>query len=125
MGDSVLKNLRALFNQNKNTTLVEHEWKTNIEFDKLVSQMDLGMQVSYSESFNLVSSAHVVAKVPIVTSDEVKFNTSFLWADPNSSTDIESKLIRAYYFPKTLASLSYSKLQTHNSVALLDWFKVI
>jgi hypothetical protein len=121
-GDNVLKNLRALFDENKGWgQLVEHEWMAQSELNGLISRMDIGMQVSYSESYNLIAAQHIVNNIPIVTSDEVEINTSWLHADPNSSTDIENKLFRARNFGGTLCVLSKHKLDKANKAAIAQW----
>lgn len=121
-GSNVLKNLRALFDNNKGWgQLVEHQWMDQTDLNELISRMDIGMQVSYSESYNLVAAQHIVNDVPIITSDEVQINTSWLHADPNSTDDIEAKLKRAYYFGGTLGVLSKHKLEKANKAAITQW----
>lgn len=127
-GDSVLKNLRALFNNKNNDVfaeLVEHEWMNQFELNKLISRINIGMQVSYSESYNLIAAQHIINDVPIVTSDEVEINTSWLHADPNSTEDMEKKLWRAYHFGGTLGVLSKHKLEKNNKVAVTQWTNIL
>ena len=124
-GENVLRNIISLFEHNPQANLIQHGWKSHNDFLKLVSSMDIGMQVSYSESFNIVSADFVMAGVPVVTSDEIEFVTSWLWADPNSVKDIQNKLWRAYNAPKTLSYMSQYKLRNSNSQAISDWLRVI
>src|SRR5689334_13150548 len=53
-GESVIKNIKALF-EGTDHKLVEHGWLEQHHFLELVSRMDLGMQISFTESFNLVA----------------------------------------------------------------------
>jgi hypothetical protein len=125
-GENTLKNLRALFNQNKDVAeLIEHDWMSQQDLNMLISRMDIGMQVSYSESYNLIAAQHINNDIPIVTSDEVEINTSWLHADPNSSNDIESKLFRAYRFGGTLGVLSKHKLDNSNKEAIKEWVSTL
>lgn len=71
-GDSVLKNIRAAF-KNTNHVLVEHGWLSRADFLCLIKRMDIGLQVSYSESFNIVAADFVAMKVPIVVSDAIRW----------------------------------------------------
>ena len=122
-GDNVLKNLVALFKNNPTHDLVHHGWLSHSDFLGLVYTMDIGMQVSYSESFNIVAADFVRMNIPIVTSKEISFNTSFLWADPNSREDIVSKLTRAYRFGSFMNWRSNSKLDSYNLIAKDTWIK--
>jgi hypothetical protein len=122
-GDNVLKNLIALFENNPEHTLVHHGWLSHKDFLGLVYTMDIGMQVSYSESFNIVSADFVRMNIPIVTSSEVSFNTSFLWADPNDRVDIVSKLTRAKHYSSWLNWHSNTKLDSYNKTAKQIWIK--
>ena len=73
-GDPVLKNLRNLFINNPKHKLVEHSWLTHEDFINLVRKMDIGLQVSFTETFSpkaalsssmaLAWSTNVVIKVP-------------------------------------------------------------
>lgn len=69
-GNSVLKNLRALF-KDRADELVEHDWLSHNQFLELIQHMDIGLQTSMSESFNIVSADFVRQGVPIVASTEV------------------------------------------------------
>lgn len=72
-GERVLKNLRDLFAANSNIKLVEHQWMTHADFKKLLSQLDVGMQVTFSETFNIVSADMVSEGIPIVISPEIRW----------------------------------------------------
>jgi hypothetical protein len=64
-GENVLKNLRELFKDTRHK-LVEHKWMEHHEFLKVIHQMDLGLQVSYTESFNIVTADFVHCEKPII-----------------------------------------------------------
>lgn len=72
-GESVLKNLQSVFEICKNHKLIKHSWMDHKTFIELVGTMDLGMQVSFSETFNLVSADFVMCGVPIVVSNQIKW----------------------------------------------------
>ena len=50
---------------------VDHGWMTRDRYFEVVGQLDLGVQVSFAESFNYVAADHVLAGVPIVVSPMV------------------------------------------------------
>lgn len=93
-GGNVLKNLEALFAATPHE-LVKHSWMPHEEFLKLLKQMDVAMQVSFSETFNIVAADCVVTGLPIVVSPEVSWATSWCQAEPTNSEDILLKLIKA------------------------------
>lgn len=70
-GENVVKNVRELFKARPEHELIEVGWRHHDDFVKLVRTLDLGMQASFSESFNIVTADFVSAGVPIVVSHEI------------------------------------------------------
>lgn len=95
-GDPILHNLQGLFGLMTNADLVEHSWLSHSDFLTLVRTMDIGMQVSFSETFNIVTADLLTNGVPVVVSDEVRWVAPQLRADPNDSHSIVKTLGRAY-----------------------------
>lgn len=91
-GSSVLKNLIALFDNSPKHHLTLHSWLDHDDFLKLCATMDLGMQVSLSESFNIVTADMVTVGVPMVVSSAVYWMPDSTMADPYNVADIVSKL---------------------------------
>lgn len=124
-GNEVLKNLRSLFGMIKHE-LVEHDWTPHAEFLKTVKTMDLGMQVSLSESFNIVTADFVRSGVPIVVSNDIEWMPSRYRANPNSTKDIADKLVQAW---KTRASWllgdAMDALKKHNREATKEWLRYL
>jgi hypothetical protein len=69
---SILRNLRSMF-KNSPSRLVEHPWYSHADFLTLARQMDLGMQVSFSETYNIVAADLITQGVPVVASKEIEF----------------------------------------------------
>lgn len=123
--DEVLKNLRALF-AGSGHELVEHPWMSHSEFIKVVKQMQIGMQVSLSESFNIVAADCVASGVPIVVSHDVDWAARFSQADPNSTDDILEKLHRAYHGRmENLQNENTERLNSHNHNAIEIWLNFL
>lgn len=97
-GDRILKNIRNLFLAVVDTghRLKEHKWMDLKDFLKVIHKLDLGLQVSFSETFNIVTANFIEECVPIVVSNEIPFADKYLAADPTDSSDIVSKLARAH-----------------------------
>ena len=103
-GGAALKNLRDFFGQLEPAghELVEHGWADRDDFLKIIREnIQIGLQVSFSETFNIVGCDVISQGVPLVSSDEIPWSSSFFDADPTNSDDIARLLGRAYNFPKT------------------------
>ncbi len=96
-GDSVLKNIRNLFKNNPQHQLVEHLWMPHAEFVELFNSMDICMQVSFSETYNIVTADAINNLVPVVVSPEIKFVFGIFKTSPVDSESIIRKLWIAYY----------------------------
>jgi len=96
-GEPVLKNLRELFENNTRHELVEHGWLSHNEFIDLVQRMDIGLQVSFSETFSIVSADFVNNNIPVVTSNEVDWVNPVFYANPSKVESIVSRMKRALF----------------------------
>lgn len=94
--EPILKSLRAAFAGLKDVRLVEHSWLERDAFLRLCHQMDLGLQVSFSETFNIVAADHVIEGVPCVTSSEVPWMPKRYTADPTSAAGIADVIANTY-----------------------------
>lgn len=92
-GANQLKNIRNLFKQlGPEYELVEHPWMDHDTFKQLISEMDICMQVSMSETFNIVTADAVSVGVPTVVSSEVTWVSSDTWTNPTDLDEIVSIL---------------------------------
>ena len=100
-GQPALNNLKGLFEQLADTghQLINHTWVPRLEFLNVCRQMDIGLQVSFSETFNIVGADLISQGVPIVGSKEIPWAVDSCCADPTSSTAIIKKLTSAYNWP--------------------------
>ena len=62
--------------------------------------MDVGMQVSFSETFNIVGADLLSQGVPIVGSYELPWIHEDYRADPTDHEDIASALLASYHEPQ-------------------------
>jgi hypothetical protein len=97
-GDPVLKNLRYLFENNQRHFLIEHKWMTHDKFVEVLQRMDIGLQVSFSETFNIVAADLVNNNIPVVVSDEISWVSPLFYAKTTSSKSIVNKIGFAYRF---------------------------
>jgi len=124
-GHPVSNNLIALFAhlESRGHYLINHQWRPREEFLELCATMDIGLQVSFSETFNIVNADLISQGVPIVGSIEIPWIIQKYAADPTDSDDIMNKLASAYNWPKVnVVTNQWSLTQYTNKTAKI-WNK--
>lgn len=122
-GQNNLKNIIALFDNNiHGHSLVQHQWMSHDNFLLLLSLMDMSMQVSYTETYNIVAADSISMGVPVVTSSEVNFVSSLFQADFNSVEDIVDKMNTAYRWK--LNWINVMLLRYNAVMAKRQWLKL-
>lgn len=119
-GVVVLENLRALFAGTPHE-LVEHDWMHHDRFLDILSLMDIGMQVSLSETFSIVSADLVSVGVPIVVSPEVGWASLVSKVKPTDSRDIVAGLEFAYAMPALNVAANRRALKNSSEKAVKEW----
>lgn len=120
-GDSVLKNLRGLF-KDTHHRLIEHKWLDPLEFNALIRQMDAGMQVSFTESFNIVTADTIYNKIPVVVSEDISWvNKDSRVRNENSVNEMVDKLENVIKYTKRNAEANLVALDLYNKKALKEW----
>jgi hypothetical protein len=106
--------------------LVTHPWCSREEFLKICAQMDIAMQVSFSETFNIVAADSLSQGVPLVASDEIEWSFDVFNAIPTDTKGIVKALKRVYNFPKANILFNQESLKLHvyrNKKVWLKHFK--
>ena len=93
----ILKNLRQLFSRLPHHDLIEHGWYPHDKFLDILETMDMGLQVSFSETFNIVGADMAHVGLPVVCSKEVLWAPGHVAADPTSSKDIYNKMRKVWF----------------------------
>ena len=120
-GDNVLKNLIYTFKDTKHK-LIFNPWMDHKEFIKTVKKMDLGLQVSFSETFNIVAADFVWNNIPLVGSDEIFWLDRRYKANPNSIESIIDKINFAYLGKKhDVQKVNLENLQKYNKKSIKIW----
>jgi len=101
-GQPVMRNLSCFFQHYYDVghRMVIHDWTPHDEFLKLCYTMDLGLQVSLSETFNIVTADLLCVGVPVVLSNEIPWAASLFCADPAQVSDIAAKIVLSYEWPR-------------------------
>lgn len=71
-----------------NFKLVRHHWNFWDQFIKLIGKMDLVIQVSYTESFNMVTADAISQRVPVVVSPPIYWAPRRWKANPDDAIDV-------------------------------------
>ena len=101
-GQPVVHNLIGLFSQlsEQGHQLINSEWTPREEFLVLCSKMDIGMQVSFSETFNIVGADLISQGVPLVGSEEIPWFNPWFSAEATETEEIYNALLWTYRFPQ-------------------------
>jgi hypothetical protein len=99
--EPVLRNLKDLFVNvhDSGHQLVGHAWHPREEFLKICDQIDIGLQVSFNETFNIVAADLISRGVPVVGSREIPWLDPIDQADPTDVDDIVRHLQQVYDDP--------------------------
>jgi hypothetical protein len=123
-GENALKNIRDLFKGTPHK-LVEHKWLKHSEFVKLVSKMNLALQVSLSETYNIVSADCVNQLVPVVTSNEIPFvNHLNIVKDTGDAEEISEKIDIALLNKELLTHINKYLLIIDSKRSEKQWLKI-
>jgi len=125
-GGPVIANLKGLFQQihGQGHELINHQWRPRDQFLELCAQMDIGLQVSFSETFNIVGADLISQGVPLIgTEEDIPWAVSKFCADPTNSADIVDKLHLSYNWPQiNVRTQQWSLTQYTNKTARI-WTK--
>jgi hypothetical protein len=118
----VLKNLEEMF-ENSPHELVKHYWLENSDFHILINKMDIGLQLSYTESFNIVAADFVNQGVPIIVSDAIKWMPFFLKTSTVDYHKTIKKIVKVYKWRNLGIFKRWSRrnLVVYNETAKTDW----
>jgi hypothetical protein len=120
-GEPVVKALRDMFASQPDAALVEHGWLERDTFLRLCAEMDVGSQVSYSETFCIVAADLTSAGVPTLGSAEIPWLPPEYQADPNSAEDIKRGLGRVLKLGPLPAARALASYSTASRAIWLKW----
>lgn len=122
-GEPIARNLTKFFEILPKHELVQHPWRDHADFCETLRDMDVAMQVSYTETFNIVSADAVVNDVPVITSSDIVWVDKMFHADPNCSVSIKKAIDRAITWAENPnhSNLNRSGLHEFNVKSMKLW----
>lgn len=125
-GETVTKNVQALMD-NTGNTLVRNDWLDHKKFVELLETLDIGMQVSFSETFNLVSADMVAADLPMVVSPEIPWANYLSKVSPTSTNSIVEGMLLAlnWKYKALIKKLNFKGLKEASREAKHIWFRYL
>lgn len=121
--DKILENLEHIFKTGK-VILKEYPWSDWVSFRKKISQMDLLMQPSFTESFNGVTADGIAEGVPSVVSRAITWTPESWKADSDSASDIAMVGLNLLGNPDSIKD-GYKCLTKHTNVGVKHWKKFL
>jgi len=124
-GDNILKNIKSVFNKCSRHKLIEHDWMDHSKFKKVIKNIDIGLQVSYTETFNIVAADHVSSGVPVVASNNVPWLLGDFPYYENDSTLIADKLFDVYNNKESYLIHQQNRLKGWNDNSENIWKQIL
>jgi len=124
--DSILKNLKELFSRTTHELIV-HDWMENHKFQKLIKKMDFGMQLSYTESFNIVASDFISNSKLIIASNAIDWLPGLFRVSTTDYEEVIEKIIHTYEHRNSwiLKEMQQMALAHHNKHAEREWLEFL
>ncbi len=116
----VLEGIKRFFAHHPGITLVENDWQPWEQFRRTIGRMHLNMQLSYSESFNIVVADSIAEGVPAVVGPAIA------WVPPEWTADADDACSVAAVGVRLLRDASapirgWKSLERHNEAAVGHW----
>ena len=122
-GDAVLRNLRAMIQPPH--ALIEVPWMERGPFLSYCRAMDIGLQVSISETFNIVAADLIASDVPVVGSEEIVWLPKWTQAEPFDVDNIVDRMNSVSEHRSAAVAQSRRNLAHWNADALKEWNRLL
>lgn len=119
-GQGPYNNMIALMTDIPDVELVPHEWETREEFMESLSEIDILMQLSMSETMNIVAADATFAGKPILVSSEIAWAHP-LFGDVNNSDKNLNVLQMIFNKPSLFVQLNRDGLRSYAQTSEYIW----
>ena len=124
-GEPVMRNLIGFFSQlsDKGHQLINHGWQDREDFSNICAQMDIGMQVSITETFNIVGADIISQGVPLVGSKEIPWIDSWFVAKATQTEEIYAALLLTHQSPNLNVTKNQKELTIYANKTKDIWLE--
>lgn len=119
-GSTVVRSLEAMLCKSPLVKLVKEEWHHWPQFRHLVKSMNLLMQPSYTETFNMVTADGAAESIPSVVSDAIDWAPEDWKAEVDDPLDIARVGRRLLHNPHA-GPEGFRALEHHNAEGVKAW----
>lgn len=123
-GDTTLRGLLAMYEGLPNAQVVHNGWASWPAFRRLVRNMHLLIQPSYTESFSMVTADGIAEGVPVVGSDAIDWLPPSWIASNDDANDIANIGTQLLFVPNAIKA-GIAALERHNARGLRSWSKIL
>lgn len=117
--NTTLRAIEEMVKGLEHVRLVRHHWQYWDEFIALIKRMDLVVQVSYTESFNMITADAISNRVPVVVSEVIRWAPEEWKADADDVIDVADVGVRLLTVPQNYKGSD--ALIRHNRKWLERW----
>lgn len=122
--NAIPETITAMFKGVHNATFKQAPWTSWAEFRNLIRNMNLLLQPSFTESFNMVTADGIAEGVPSVVSEAIEWVPEYWHASPDNALDIANKGVALLNDP-VAASEGRQALVRHNQQGVSAWLEFL
>lgn len=119
-GYTVVRAIEAMLNRSPRVTLIKDDWYQWPQFRHVIRSMNLLIQPSFTETFNMVTADGAAECVPSVVSDAIDWAPQSWKAEVDSPADI-ARIGRGLIFDQDAGQDGLDALVHHNQHGLRAW----
>ena len=123
-GQTIFAAIQQMYLNVPRAKVVERNWQSWPQFLTTVGSMDLLLQPSYTEGFNMVTADGIAQGVASVVSDAIAWAPRNWQAATDDASDIANKAVGLLHDP-TAVQEGVAALEVHNAMALILWEKFL
>jgi hypothetical protein len=123
-GQTIVNAIQAMLAGLPGVDLRISNWTEWPDFRRLIGQMHLLLQPSYTESFNMVTADGICVGVPSVCSDAIDWVPKYWIAPSDDPVNVAETAIRVLHHPSAAAD-GYAALVRHNSTGVRSWGRAL
>lgn len=116
--------IEQLFQDAPGVQLIKHPWAFWNEFIRLIGEMDVLLQPSFTESFNMITADGISQGVPSVVSTAINWAPQSWKADSDDALSVAITAIRLLHDSEA-AEEGRKALDKHNQDSLRYWFDFV